>query len=161
MASLCKFLYLPKACMTSQLNPLTLIQRHLIHDSCGSRMKSMSPSLSKSCISISSGLKSTTVIWHSSCSIGLCDLPPLGFEGSSPGSCPGCQVGDFCDLNVVTVADRVIRRFKMGDIGSFDAGSDSIDVDVPTRLSGEGRVWSCTSLTAPSLIRPASRSKCA
>ena len=51
------------------------------------------PHYRNSCISISSSEKSTTVIWHTSCSAGVCDRPPLGLEGSSPGSWPGAHCG--------------------------------------------------------------------
>jgi len=63
------------------------------------------------------------VVWHSSWSVGVCALPPFGFEGSRPGSCPGCQAGlGFIvsgSENVFTVFDRVGRRFTIGEGPKF------------------------------------------
>jgi hypothetical protein len=95
-------------------------------------MNCMRPALSKSCITISSSLKSTTVIWQSSCKVGVCGRPPLSFEGSRPGSWPGCQFGRKGLASTVlkdcTVPARVRLRVKIGDGYSFGpSGSDRID----------------------------------
>jgi hypothetical protein len=92
----------------------------------------MSFALSKSCITISFSLKSTTVIWQSSCNVGVCGLPPFSFEGSSPGSCPGCQFGrsgvTSTVLKVREVLTRVCRRLRMGETGIFEtSGSERME----------------------------------
>lgn len=82
--------------------------------------------------------------------MGVCGLPPFGFEGSSPGSCPGCQFGRRgVTSTVLNVPVRVCRRLKMGSGGILEtSGSERIEGDVPLPVEASCEVeW------------PASRSK--
>src|SRR3569833_3156583 len=135
MASVWSFLCWPRAWMTSQLRPLTLIQRHFIQSGGGSFRKAAMLLLSRWRVVISVWLKSTTVMDDGARSVGIEAWPPSGLDGSTPGSAPGVHPGRTSNSSkswtTLKVGALVLRRRRMGDSGGRALGP------APPR-----RVWS-------------------
>src|SRR3569833_668451 len=119
MASVWSFLCWPRAWMTSQLRPLTLIQRHFIQSGGGSFRKAAMLLLSRWRVVISVWLKSTTVMDDGALSVDIEAWPPSDLDGSTPGSAPGVHPGRTSNTTKTRTTQKNSthekQRRRMGD----------------------------------------------